>query len=201
MDFVLVMWWNWGLGGLVLFCWDFYLIAWKWWVLCAEYVVIMQIWGWGPILRLNYACNVGTMLSNWISMNWNVFWSLMLCLCAWNSARVYKSRSSEPGSPRRDMQGLVPLFCSRLSLRQKVFGLGERPSRLGEWASPKRELKRVGWFGLGISLKRGPHFLSERVSLSGESPSPKREFEECFDVGLTRRPGVRLNSWAKCGLA
>jgi len=31
--------------------------------LCNVYVVIMQIWGWRPILRLSYVCNVGTMWS------------------------------------------------------------------------------------------------------------------------------------------
>ena len=39
------------------------------------------------------------------------------------------------------------------------------------------------------------------MSRSGESPLPKREFEECFDVGLTRCPGGRFDSGAKCGLA
>ncbi|QCE04632.1 hypothetical protein DEO72_LG8g2669 [Vigna unguiculata] len=45
------------------------------------------------------------------------------------------SEVGELGSPRQDMQGLVPFVCSRLSLRQRMFGLGERSSRLGELAS------------------------------------------------------------------
>ncbi|QCD89920.1 hypothetical protein DEO72_LG4g872 [Vigna unguiculata] len=65
-----------------------------------------------------------------------------------------------------------PFVCSRLSLRRRMFGLDERSSRLGD----------------------------ERVSRSGESLSPKREREECFDGSLTRSPGERLDSWAKCNL-
>ncbi|QCD99389.1 hypothetical protein DEO72_LG7g670 [Vigna unguiculata] len=61
------------------------------------------------------------------------------------------------------MQGLIPIICSRLSLRRRIFGLGKRPSRLGD----------------------------EGVSRSGESLSSKREFEERSDVGLTRSPGDR----------
>ena len=88
-------------------------------------------------------------------------WVCCCCLCVWNGTKVCMSHSSEPGSPRRDMQGLVPLFCLRLSLRRRIFGLGERSSRLGEWVSPKRELERVGCFGLGIPLRRGSHFLAK----------------------------------------
>jgi len=54
---------------------------------------------------------------------------------------------------------------------------------------------------LGHLAQAGIPFLSERVSRSGESLSPKREFKECFDVGLTRSPGERFDSWAKCDLA
>ena len=117
MDFVLVM----GLGGLVLFYQELYLISWTWWVFCAVYVVMVRNWGWEPLLRINYACFIGTMLSNWIGMIWTMFGSRVQCLCVWNSARVCNSRSSEPGSPRRDMQGLTPFSRSRLSLRRKVL--------------------------------------------------------------------------------
>ena len=47
----------------------------------------------------------------------------------------------------------------------------------------------------------GFSILDESVSRSRESLSPQREFEECSDVGLTRSPGERCDSWAKCGLA
>jgi len=107
---------------------------------------------------------------------WIGVWTwVCCCLCAWNSTRVCMSRSSEPGSPRRDMEGLVPLFGLRLSLRRRIFGLGERSSRLAEWVSPKRELERIGWFGLGIPLRRRSHFLAKeclaqaRVSRLGEN--------------------------------
>ena len=43
--------------------------------------------------------------------------------------------------------------------------------------------------------------LGESASRSGENLSPQREFEECSDVGLTRSPGERCDSWTKCDLA
>jgi len=49
------------------------------------------------------------------------------------------SRSGEPGSPRRNMQGLLNLFCSSISPRRGDLVLGDKPSRLGECVSPKQE--------------------------------------------------------------
>jgi len=43
-------------------------------------------------------------------------------------------------------------------------------------------------------------FFSEKVSRSSESLLHKREFEECSNVSLTRSPGERFDSWAKCDL-
>ena len=63
----------------------------------------------------------------------------LLLLCARNSARVCMSRSGEPDSPKRNMQGLETLPYSTISLRRGVLVLGDRSSRLGEYVSPKRE--------------------------------------------------------------
>ena len=124
---------------------------------------------WGCVLYIMWLCKVGWLghifvskyahMSNEVLLNELVCFglcveSLVHCLCAWINVRTCNFRSGELGSPRQDMQGLVPFVCSRLSLRQRMFGLGERSSRLGEWVSPKRELERVGWFGLGIPLRR-----------------------------------------------
>jgi len=68
-------------------------------------------------------------------------YTLLFCEC--KAVKTYNSHSSEPGSPRRDMQGLIFLPYLRLSLRRMIMGLGERSSRLAEWVSPKREFERV----------------------------------------------------------
>jgi len=53
------------------------------------------------------------------------------------------SRSGEPGSLKRNMQGLENLPYSTISLRRGDLVLGDKSSRLGECASPKREFVRV----------------------------------------------------------
>ena len=42
------------------------------------------------------------------------------------------------------------------------------------------------------------YILGENASRSSESLSPERGFEACSDVGLTRSPSERSDSWAKC---
>jgi len=86
---------------------------------------------------------------------------------------------SDSGSARASRSGEV------------ILVLGDRPSRLGECASPKRELACV-LCGLVAPLAQARFIvLSEGTSRSSESLSPKRDFE-CG-------PAVSLNSSPRRG--
>jgi len=67
--------------------------------------------------------------------------------------------------------------------------MGDRPSRLGEWISPRRESVSVRCCARGLSHSGSKFELfGDGVSRSGDSPSPKREIEGGFAVKFNSSP-------------
>jgi len=87
------------------------------------------------------------------------------------------------------LQGLSFRLCSSISLKRGNLVLGDRPSCLGECASPKRELACVLCVLVAYLVQAGWRVLSEGASRPGESLSPKREFESGSTVLLNLSPG------------
>jgi len=110
-------------------------------------------------------------------MNWYEFLAWLLRVVCVNSEQFCNSRSSEPDSPRRDLQRRDHWFYSSFSLIRGKLVLGDRPSRLGECASLWRESVYVRGCGWGSLAQAVNAILGEEVSRSSESFSPKRDFE------------------------
>ena len=156
---------------------------------------------WGSILVSNYALMTNEIVLNKMVWNWSIFWVRLLLLCAWNSARVCMSRSGEPGSIRRNMQGLRNLSLLEQFTQARWFGLGRQTISIRRvWLAQTRIRVCLECVGCA-SRAGGVCCLGESASRSGESLSPKLEFEEHSDGGLTRSPSERWESWTKHDLA
>jgi len=70
------------------------------------------------------------------------------------------------------------LFCSSVSLKRKILSLGDRPSHLGECASPKREIASIGMI------------LFERLT-QARAPRLSKHSRIGWVFCLTRRLGER----------
>ena len=136
-----------------------------------------------------------------IGMNWSVIWVCLLVLACINSVGVCNSRSSKPGSPGRDYQRLEHCLCSSVSLRRRILVLGDKPSRLGECASHKRELVSVGWFCLGISPRHEALFWAKKCLAQARVPRLSENSKNDLMFCLIRCLGERFEFWEKGGLA
>ena len=118
-----------------------------------------------------------------------------------NSVGVCISRSGEPGLPRRDYRRLKYCFCSSVSLRRRNLVLSDKPTRLAERVSFKRESANVWRLCLGLSLRREALFWAKEYLAQVRVPRLSKNPKKVLLFWLTRRLDKSLDFWAKGGLA
>jgi len=140
--------------------------------------VIVQNFGFGGLYYVKIVSICACTIFQMNGMIWYEFVAWLLLVTCVNSEPLCNSRSGELDSPRRDSQRHEYWFYSSISLGRGKLVLGDRPSRLGECASLRRESMYARGCGWGLSLAQVVNsILGEGVSRSSESLSPKLDIE------------------------